>query len=462
MPSRRRFLGAGLGAIGASAMIQAWPVKAAKQGELSLKVDVNDPAALTAAIAARAREVLGSNRIERGEIFFHMPSATGYPKWYAWDSGWNIIALSRLEPEMAYRELATEFKMQLADGMVPHEALIPGVSHYEDSQFYRDYYDDEGRCHILDPPSFLIAAERLYERTRDPRVLGLLPAMHRCLDYLAGPRMLRGEGMIAIIQSWEAGTDMAPVFDEIMGVNPRNPLAWFKADPELRAVIHHDAQLGWDLGRIAAADRFVFDDLCVNAIAAAGALAVSCLDEANHDPAHAAKYRGLAEALTAAMERHCWDEERGSFFPRFGIKQPRTAYRVCLTGLLPLLSGLVDKRKAERVINDYLLSADHFAGPWPVPFNSNREMAREHNPLLHSMLWRGPCIWINLNWMVARAAAVYGRDDIARDITRRTARLIAQNDFREFYHPRTGAGLGATGFTWPALAVDLIAEYGLE
>jgi len=87
---------------------------------------------------------------------------------------------------------------------------------------------------------------------------------------------------------------------------------------------------------------------------------------------------------------------------------------------------------------------------------------RKDPPTLHrAHLWRGSCIWINMNWMVARSARVYGRQDIAREITRRTALMIDRHGFREYYRPRTGKGVGAMNFTWPALVLPMIEEHGL-
>ena len=82
--------------------------------------------------------------------------------------------------------------------------------------------------------------------------------------------------------------------------------------------------------------------------------------------------------------------------------------------------------------------------------------------LSNQRLWRGPCIWISMNWIAARAAARVGRTDVARYITLRTAQLVDRTGFREFYNPHTGEGGGATGFTWPALVLDMIETYGLE
>jgi hypothetical protein len=126
------------------------------------------------------------------------------------------------------------------------------------------------------------------------------------------------------------------------------------------------------------------------------------------------------------------------------------------------MTGLVSPKKAMRVIDGYLLSPRHFATRWLVPYNSRSELEPERVGFRNQRLWRGPCIWISMNWIAARAAARVGRPDVARYITLRTAQLIGRTGFREFYDPRTGEGGGTTGFTWPALVLDMIDAYGLE
>jgi putative isomerase len=72
------------------------------------------------------------------------------------------------------------------------------------------------------------------------------------------------------------------------------------------------------------------------------------------------------------------------------------------------------------------------------------------------LLWRGHCIWTNMNWMMTEGLLAYGYRDVAREITRRTAKMIRHEGYREFYDFRTGQGKGATHFNWPGLVLDMI------
>jgi len=416
-------------------------------------------------LRAEARSLFAKNRIESVIGVFHVPSIETYRSFFAWDSGWNVISLMRLDPALALAELETIFRVQADDGHVPHAVRVPELKEREPLRMalihlVRRQYDEQGRSHFIDPPSFLVAAGRLYEQSRDPRVLALLPAMEHCARYLTEDRDLFGDGLVSIIHPWESGTDTAPVFDEPMGVSMREPGAPFKTLSRYVKLLNFAAEQGWDLGRLAAADRFVFEDAGMNSITAAGLLALSGLFEEAGEPARAAKWRSRAESMIAAMEELLWDEGAGFFYPRYGLNSPRLSRRRCLTGALPLLTGLVSEDKAHRVLEGALKSAGHFLGPWLVPFNSISELAGERIALEEFMLWRGHCIWMNMNWMAARSAEAYGDRAHARAIMQSSLELIAASGFREFYDPRTGAGGGAGGFTWPALALDMIERYG--
>lgn len=431
-------------------------------GELARAGDASDTLEARARLLAEARRVFANNLVESEMGVFHLPSFSTYKRFYAWDSGWNVISLASIDPEAAYRELEAVFNFQCDTGRVPHEAVPPELPIEEDSAFKRlgyDLFGEDGRSHMIDPPSFLMAAGELYGRAGDARVLDLLPKMEKCMEYLTGPRDLMGDGLVSAVHRWEPGTDMAPSYDEVMGINPRDPLAGIKTDVKGDATVRLYSSLGWRLDKIRDANEFILEDPGLNAIAAAGAQSLSKLFAAAGDRAKSERWGNKATDMVAAMEAKLWDEEKGFFYPRYDAESPKLAGRASLTGLVPLMTGLVSRDKAERVIDDWLTSPRHFRANWLVPFNSLAEMKKDPPTPHRAHLWRGSCIWINMNWMVARAAKAYGRLDISKEVTRSTAAMVLNHGFREYYRPRTGRGVGAKSFTWPALVLPMIDEY---
>jgi len=427
--------------------------------------EIKSPEQLKETLLAEAKRIFALNLVNSKLGRFHLPSNSSYPRFFGWDSGWNVIAQSAFDPEGARLELDTVFNsFQDDSGLVAHEALIPEFDRSKDPTYLwlgDKYFDARGRCRIMDPPSYLVGAEILYQKTKDPRILALLPKMEKCLEYLLGPRDLFGDGLVSIIHPWEAGTDLTPAFDQALGLKINNPFVFARIGGKLQQIITDCYADGWDLKKIAERNEFVFEDLCLNGLTAAGAVSVSHLFQAAGQKDQAGKWMSRAKSMAEAMEKICWDNERGFFFPRWDLKRKKMAKRVSVPGMMPLLCGLVSEDKAQRVIENYLLSPKQFWGPWPVPFNSIAEMKAENTAFVRGMLWRGPCIWINMNWIAARLAAEYGRKDLARAITVKTAEMIGRSGFREYYHPETGKGQGAVNFTWPALALEMIQEYGL-
>lgn len=345
-------------------------------------------------LVRQAKEVFTKNLVVSEKGAFHVPAAVSYPRFYAWDAGWNVIGQSAFDPESAVKELQAIFAYQRKDGMVPHEAVLPERAP-RDEKLGDDYFDSEGRSQTIDPPSYLVAAEVVYQKTKDPRVLALLPKMQKCLDYLTGPRDLFGDGLVSIVQCWESGCDNAPFDDKPMGVNAKNPLAVVNAGRSTFAQIRNNARLGWDLKKIGEADFFVLEDLGFNGLTAAGAASLAKLYEAAGDKPRARAAAGVAEKMAAAMEKFLWDDERGFFYPRWSTKRRELQFRSCASAFAALLTGLIDKKKADRMFDEHLLNPKRFKTRYVVPFNAEDELHREINPLLKSMLWRGECVWVS-------------------------------------------------------------------
>ena len=70
--------------------------------------------------------------------------------------------------------------------------------------------------------------------------------------------------------------------------------------------------------------------------------------------------------------------------------------------------------------------------------------------------WRGPT-WVNSAWLVWLGLLRLGYADEAAVLSRRLLEAIAREGLREYYHPRTGKGMGARDFAWSALVSELVA-----
>jgi glycogen debranching enzyme len=414
----------------------------------------------------KAKEIFCRNKVKLGDIEFHQPALGHYESMFAWDSGWAAIALSAFDPEQGIRELESLFSFQMDDGRIPHEIRFPELGGSENlfRRFYislvSSQYDDRGRSMMIDPPSYLIAAAYLYRASPDQRILDLLPAMQKCLDYLCTERNILGDGLVANLHPWESGCDMAPYFDSIVGVRAGTPLWMLRYELNYKKTLDSLSSQNWNAVEIAESNCFVYEEPGFNGLTAMAAQSLAYLWSVSGDKARADNCIKDAERIIHAAEKHLWDDNLGFFYPRYraeGHTETTLSLRSCLNASSLLMTGLVSPDKAERVLSEYLDSEENFKSPVGISFNSNSEM--ELKGFKNSLLWRGPCQWINMNWMAAGAAAAYGRDDLAWDISKKTADLIQKQGFREFYHPLTGEGGGASDFLWPALILDMIKCY---
>jgi len=413
-------------------------------------------------VKKRSIEILEHNKYEKGDIFFHYPATGSYSSQFGWDSGFSIISESNLNPENALRELQTIFNFQFDSGQISHEIRIGNENHNFTRKLLlslvKGQYDEKGRSYLIDPPSYLLAAEALYNRTKDKRVLDLLPSMEACVNYLLEKRDLFGDGLVSIVHPWESGCDFAPIFDKSFNIDVSNRFWGLKYLNKYIKLIRKLKKINWNLDLVRKNNLFIMEDVGMNGITAGGARSISNLYKEAGNLEKSEEYLSKAEKLVESIENHLWNDEKGFFYPRVDIKNPKNVLRSTAMGIAPLISGLVDSDKANMIFENYLLSEDHFNGPFSVSFNSRSEL-EPHIRFDSVYLWRGPCVWINVNWIVAKAADVYGRRDIAKEITKKSVKLLEKSGYREFYNPMTGIGGGANGYTWSTVVLDMIHDY---
>jgi glycogen debranching enzyme len=154
-----------------------------------------------------------------------------------------------------------------------------------------------------------------------------------------------------------------------------------------------------------------------------------------------------------ALVEKCYDPEAGLFFDLAGRHGARRLRVNTVSSLLPLLLDIPVAAVAALV--GHLENPKEYALPFPVPSTAFDEPGYLQATPGSKLVWRGPT-WINTNWYIARGLRRHGRTDLARVIEDRSAALVEQSGFREFYDPFTGEGFGAEHFSWTALALDML------
>ena len=378
------------------------------------------------------------------------PSVETYPFQWFWDSCFHAIVLSRMDIERAEQELKTLLMNQQPDGFIPHVTYWTA-----DTPVVGGPYQVAGRSPwssaSMQPPVLAEAVAAVAARGRGTAYLReVLPAVRRFYDWCDRERDPDRDGLIAIFEPHESGMDQTPAYDGYLGVEGDEP-ADFEA--AWREVAESNARAGHRAGPIFDSDRFVVEDIAVNALYAENQRVLArLLDETGYADG-AALLRERAERTTAAMLERCWslaDEDFHGLAGRSKTQLPGGT----VAGLLPIILEELPDEIVDRIARRIEDPSD-FGASYPVPSVSLGNPAYRAAPAGGTVLWRGPS-WIGTNWYIVRGLRRHGREELAARIEDASRRLVELSGFREHYDAESGEGYGAKGFAWSALVLDLL------
>lgn len=207
-------------------------------------------------------------------------------------------------------------------------------------------------------------------------------------------------------------------------------------------------------------------------------LALGSLFEKKGDMASGMQWKKRANALKAAVSKHCFDERDGSFYsvdldllPNDHVTglhsgAPRTwdcllmRYDVW-SNILPLWAGIATAAQADAVMERFR-DPRLFNANYGVRSLSAMEKMYDLSATNNPSNWLGP-VWGAANYLSWRAMVKYGYLDDAEELAEKTVRLIAQDILstgttHEYYHPDTGEGILTPNFVnWNALSLNMSA-----
>ncbi|MEX2135724.1 MAG: hypothetical protein WEB29_02015 [Chloroflexota bacterium] len=389
------------------------------------------------------------------------PSAGTYPYQWFWDSCFHAVVLSHLDVVRAESELTTLLANQQPDGFVPHMTLWPADRAPDSSGPYRVAGRSPWLSASMQPPVLAEAVAAVAARGRGAAFTReVLPAVRRFYDWCARERDPDRDGLIAIFEPHESGMDQTPAYDAYLGVNGDEPAAFEAA---WREVAESNARAGHIAEAIFDSDRFVVEDLAINALYAENQRVLGRLLDETGDADGAALLGERAQRTTAALLERCWSPADEDFHGLAGRSETRLPGGT-VAGLLPIILAELPGEIVDRIVRRIEDPAD-FGARYPVPCVSLGHPAYRAAPAGGTVLWRGPS-WINTNWYIARGLRRHGREELAARIEDASLSLVEQSDFREHYNAQSGEGYGAKGFAWSALVLDMaetrVNERGVE
>jgi hypothetical protein len=326
------------------------------------------------------------------DLDYTAPNSQSYPFQWLWDSCFHAVIWAWLDrPDRAVTELRTVFRWQTPSGFVPH------MGYQRDPLIHADFWGVEGRSTITQPPMYGHAIAAL--RARGVEVPAeLVERAIAGLRWLARNR-LRDKGFVVLCHPWESGFDDSPAWDAwCPGGYDRARWRVRKGDL-VRSLVLDDEGAG-----VANPDFEV-------ATPGFQALVVFNMVEVGLDPS------GLGLSMPRVPE--C----------------PRT-----IDDLLPVL---LDGRRGTLAL---ALDPSAFGGP------CGPAATRRDDPTFdpHSY-WRGPA-WPPLTYLLWLAARRHGHSEDAAALARCLHEGAMQSGLAEYWHPDTGAPLGAVPQAWAALA----------
>jgi hypothetical protein len=256
------------------------------------------------------------------------------------------------------------------------------------------------------------------------------PGIRRHHEWLETHRDLEGDGLLWIVQPDESGLDDSPKFDRVWGWRAHARLGF-------PGLIRRNRGLGWDAGAIRDEGGPVLCEIVTNVLWGLARLAAG-------EP-----------SITPALVDRLWDDERGLFLDEV---QPGGQRPVVETwaALAPLALPDLPEAIGRRLVEEHLLDPARFWLPVPPPSVSADETTFVPGATrgLFRRYWRGPT-WVNSAWLLWLGLQRLGYMEPAERMAAAVTDTVSREGLREYYDPRTGAGLGATDFAWTSLVMEL-------
>jgi hypothetical protein len=369
-------------------------------------------------------------RSEDGLSFaYTSPSPGHYPwQWY-WDSCFTAIVWRHFDRSRSRRELESLLAAQDSDGFIGHTIFWDTPLNGPRRFTYNVTSPDALMTASIQPPALAWAWQiAVGDPLEEPRI-------ERQHEWLERNRDLDGDGLIWIVQPDESGLDASPQFDSIWGSRAHGL-------PGYLLLVRRNRRLAFDARRIAETGGPVCCEVMTNVLYSLSRLAL-----------------GRA-SLTPVIVERMYDREAGLFQP-LARPQPRSRPALTWAALSPLALPDLPEPIGRRLVDEHLLNPERFWFPVPPPSVAGDDPSFSVDDTLFPGVrryWRGPT-WVNAAWLVWLGLVRLGYEERASELAQRLVATIVREGLREYYDPYTGRGMGARGFGWSTLVVEMLEPH---
>ncbi|WP_158559386.1 MGH1-like glycoside hydrolase domain-containing protein [Deminuibacter soli] len=341
---------------------------------------------------------------------------------FCWDNYFAAWMLSEVDKAQAYANVVETTAIIDEAGFVPNHNGANDIS-YDRSQ----------------PPIGSMVVKRLYEKFHDKWLVELLfdrllkwnrwwPKHRQNGTYLSwGSSPFAGMDSSIYKESpmqramWESGLDNSPMYDHV----------------PFDSIKKHTMELA-DVGLLS---LYIADCRALASLART----IGRQKEMHELTQRAQQYNKALETL--------WSEKDGIYLNK-RTDNNTFSHRLSPTNFYPLLTGLTDKARAERMIKEHLMNTTEFWGDYIIP-----SIAKSDNAYKDNNYWRGR-IWAPMNFLVYLGLCNYHVKNVRKEFISKSERLLLQSWIQERhifenYNAQTGVGGDVTNsdpfYHWGAL-----------
>lgn len=392
-----------------------------------------------------ARAILRKN--DKGG--YTVPTEGLYPYQWNWDSAFCAAGFAEFDLPRAWTELDTLFSGQWPNGMVPHILFHkPDPGYFPGPDVWGASNGPIASSGVSQPPVAATAARAIMDRDEDTtRAAALFPKLMAWHRWFMDWRLDRGA--VCITHPWEAGRDNAPDWDGAMaaidpvGVGEYTRRDTTHVDPAMRPtkadydryiwLVQRGRRLGWDEAAMLKDTPFRVADPTMTFILLAAHRDLKVIAERLGQPM--TEIDGWIATLEAGAET-LWNEELGSYDSR-DVRSGQWSNTISNASFLCWYAGLPAPQMLP--VLRRVLGGVKYGVPSLDPASSKFDSKR---------YWRGP-VWGIMNMLAALGLEKYGHPEGA-EIRQRTADLITEHGFAEYFDPLDGSPAGGKSFSWTA------------
>lgn len=391
-------------------------------------------------LESRAEDLLRQNRRHYKQHQYTVPSPDVYPYQWLWDSCFHAIALSYFDPISARNEIRSLLSMQYEDGMIPHMIFWKKVVR-------RPYFlawQNKKRSTITQPPMIAYAIWEIHRKHPEDAFLEeIYEPLFRYYKYLVERRDTRDHHLISIINPDESGEDNSPRFDRAMGLEP--DISFFGHMYERNKLVEKNRTCDFN-AEVCMKQNFWVKDVPFNVIM------IRNLQALGHIASYLGRKQGEhfatmhAKLMRDAMREHMFAD--GVFWPVMGPRHEKIKVHTW-AHFIPMFADLYTPQEADVVVRTYFRDDQTFRSRFGI-----RSVSKTEHSYRSDGFWRGP-IWLAPQWFMYKGLRAYGYKEDAQFIKDTMYQNVEASNFKEYFNPETGEGLGASDFTWGTLLLDM-------